>query len=1050
MLRSVSGRVFVFVLLTASSLSATPLDLRIDYRKNPLGIDDPTPRFSWRSDSSERNWRQSAYQIIVATAPENLRSGTADVWDSGKQASAQSVGIAYAGPALASRVRYFWKVRVWDESGRVSQSSEPAWWEMGLLQPSDWSASWITRDDPQSAADRAGIHWIGSSGQAALQPTQGSTFVFRTTVMLSEKPKDAALFILVRGDFEAKLNGQRVGGKHQWHDFDREDVTDSLRLGENSIEITVTAVEPNRFGPDAGSKTAPVGLAGLLKITYLNGSISRFFTDANWDARARNESMWAKAVVVAQLVDPRLGEVPPLPPPAALFRRSFEVKKSLRSARLYVTALGSYRMFLNGERIGAGVLTPGFTDLSKRVEYQTYDVTENVASGKNTLGAVLGEGWFASGMTWTGLPYFFQPPPIRLLAQLELRYSDGSNDTVVSDGSWKSLASPILHSQIYSGETYDAREEVPNWNQSSINDERWQTAAVGPESSAPLVAQPDSPVTVVSRLIPSSITRVKSAYVFDMKQNMVGWVRLRLRGPAGTRVRLRFAERLNNDGSIYTANLRNADATDTYVLRGGGEESYAPFFTFHGFRYVEVTGFPGTPTLDSVTGEVASSVSDLPTGRVRTASDLVNRMWGIGLWGQTGNFLSIPTDCPQRDERLGWMGDAGVFWRTGSYNFDIDAFSHKFMDDVTDGQTPQGNFTNVSPDSLRPFGSQGAPGWADAGVIIPWTVWMQYGDRAIVERNWDSMQRFMEFIAHENPNFIRSNGVGPNFADWLAPDERTNKDLLATAYWALVAGMMQQMAHAIGKQDDAKRYADLIDRIRNAFQKAYIKDDGTVGTGTQTSYVVTLYAKLAPEPLENAMVNLLVKDIESRNWHLSTGFLGTPFLLFTLADHGRTDVAYKLLLNQSYPSWGYMLSKGATTWWERWNGDTGDPSMNSYNHYAFGSVLAWVYRYLVGIDSASDGPGFRHMFIHPHPNAAMSQASGTYDSVYGKISVDWKEAPNSFSLKVSIPPNTTATIYLPEFANTRAWQDGAPISARREDGTYVVQTGSGDYSFEVK
>jgi len=1037
------------ILLSATLGSAAPVHLRTDYCQNPLGIDDPAPQFSWQSDSQERNWRQSAYEVLVASSPENLQNGNADVWDSSKQASSQSVAVAYAGPALQSRKRYFWMVRVWDATGKLSRSSEVAWWEMGLLQPSGWTAKWISRTASEANADRAGIRWIWASGEDPLQATPGSVFVFHTTAKLTEMPADVALYLIALGDFKAVVNGRQVGAKHGWHDFDCEDVTDELKPGDNSIDITVTVGEPNRSG-DAGSKMAKAALAGMLKITRSDGSVLRVFTDSTWTARSLNESQGKGVAVVGQLGDSKLGEVPPLPAPAALLRRDFEIGKSVQSARLYVTALGSYRIFLNGRRVGADVLTPGFTDYSKRVQYQTYDVTQNITGGRNALSAILGAGWFASGMTWAGVPYFFQTPPVRLLAQLELQYSDGSSERIVSDGSWKTAASPILRSEIYSGEIYDARAEIPNWNEASFDDAQWQSATVAPDSTAPLVAQADTPVRVVETLIPVSVTPVNGAYVFDMGQNMVGWARLKVSGQAGTRVRLRFAERLNNDGSIYTQNLRNADATDTYVLHGNGQESNAPFFTFHGFRYIEVTGFPGTPARDDINGEVATSVGDDPAARVNTASDLVNRMWSIGIWGQRGNFLSIPTDCPQRDERLGWMGDAGVFWRTGSYNFDIDAFSHKFMHDVTDAQTPEGNFTNVSPDSMRGSRSQGAPGWADAGVIIPWTVWMQYGDRAIVERNWDAMQRFMDFIAKENPDFIRKNGVGPNFADWLAPDDRTNKDLLATAYWALVARMMEQMARAIGKENDGKHYDDLIDYIRSAFQKAYIRDDGTVGTGTQTSYVVTLYAKLAPEPLESAMVNLLVKDIESRNWHLSTGFLGTPFLLFTLADHGRTDVAYKLLLNETYPSWGYMLSKDATTWWERWNGDTGDPAMNSYNHYAFGSVVAWVYRYLVGIDTGSDEPGFQHIVIHPHPNAAMTHASGMYKSAYGNISTDWNQTSNSFSLKASIPANTAATIYLPGPPNARVWQDGSPASFRQEAGAYVVQTGSGEYTFEVR
>jgi len=328
---------------------------------------------------------------------------------------------------------------------------------------------------------------------------------------------------------------------------------------------------------------------------------------------------------------------------------------------------------------------------------------------------------------------------------------------------------------------------------------------------------------------------------------------------------------------------------------------------------------------------------------------------------------------------------------------------------------------------------------------------MQYGDQAVIEENWDAMQRWMDFIQTRNPDFLRKQGVGPNFADWLAPDTKTNKDLLATAYWALIAHMMSQMAHAIGKESDAQRYHDLEKSIRAAFRKAYIKRDGTVGTGTQTSYVVALYTRMAPEKLESKLVDNLVKDIEGRGWHLSTGFLGTPFLLFTLADHGRADVAYRLLLNDSYPSWGYMLSKGATTWWERWNGDTGDPAMNSYNHYAFGSVIAWVYRYAAGIDTTPESPGFKEIVIHPHLDSRMPSVRADYESVYGKIVSDWKgTAQGPFSLHVTIPPNTSAKVYLPAIAGAHVTEDGNSVNAQPELGSYVLQVGSGSYDFEMK
>ena len=761
-------------------------------------------------------------------------------------------------------------------------------------------------------------------------------------------------------------------------------------------------------------------------------------------------------------MDKRLGDPGPLPQLAAYLRRTLAISKKVQSARLYVTALGSYRAFLNGSRVGNDVLTPDFTDYRKRVLYQAYDVTNLLANGENVISALLGDGWYGSGLTWAGMHFF--TPPDRLLAQLELDYADGSHETVATDDSWKAAASPVLISDIYGGEVYDARVEQPGWETPGFDDSAWSPAVVADAPSIIVSSQITSPARVIATLDSKYVTPVANgAYIFDMGQNMVGWATLKVKGAAGTKVRLRFAEVLNPDGTIYTANLRNADATDVYILRGGDEETFSPHFTFHGFRYVEVTGYPGTPAPDAIQGEVVSSVSGDPVAKLTTSSELVNQMWSIGIWGQRGNFLSIPTDCPQRDERLGWMGDAGVFWRTGSYNFDIAAFSQKFIQDIVDAQTSQGAFTNVSPNTL-PFagegtegtsawneGMVGAPGWGDAGVIVPWTIWVQYGDKVVIEKNWDAMQRWMNFIQSRNPDFLRKNGVGPNFGDWLAPDQNTNKDLLATAYWALIAKMMSQMAHAVGKESDSNRYNEVVENIRAAFQKAYIKEDGEVGTGTQTSYVVALYTKMAPSALEPVLVDKLVQDIQARNWHLSTGFLGTPFLLFTLADHGRTDVAYRLLLNDTYPSWGYMLSKGATTWWERWNGDTGDPAMNSYNHYAFGSVIAWVYRYVAGIDALPNAPGFKEIVIHPHLDPNMTSARAEYDSIYGKIISDWSgTAAGPLSLRVTIPANTSAKVFLPAITRAHLTENGNPVEAEREDGSYVIQIRSGSYNFEVK
>lgn len=1054
--------VVIAIFILTSAASAAPVHLRCEYLENPLGIDAAVPHFSWQSDNTERNWNQVAYEVLVASSADRLQAGNADMWDSGKVDSSDSVGIAYRGPALESRKRYYWKVRVWDAAGQTSESAEEAWWEMGFPHATDWKAKWIRWKNPEDDADRQGIRWIWISGQDALAAVPNTVATFRVTVKLSEKVRNAVLLLAARGGFVAKVNGQEVDAKKGWGAFDRRDISDQLVMGKNSIEVTVTAPEPPRFGPNAGAKTTTAALAALVKITRSNGSMMRFPTNEHWKANLEKTSQWKPARVVADLTDKRLGDPGELPQPAPYLRRTLALSKNIQRARLYVTALGSYRVFLNGSRVGDDVLTPDFTDYRKRVLYQAYDVTGLLVSGNNVVSALLGDGWYGSGLTWVGMHFF--PPLDRFVAQLELDYTDGSHDTVVTDGSWKAAASPILRSDIYGGEVYDARLEQTGWEKPGFDDSQWKAAVVADAPAIAVSSQITAPARVIATLDPKTVTLASSgAYIFDLGQNMVGWATLKVKGAAGTKVRLRFAEILNPDGTIYTANLRNADATNVYILRGGDEETFTPHFTFHGFRYVEVTGYPGTPPLDAIKGDVVSSVRGDPVATLSTSRDLVNRMWSIGIWGQRGNFLSIPTDCPQRDERLGWMGDAGVFWRTGSYNFNIAAFSQKFIQDIVDAQTTQGAFTNVAPNTL-PFGGGGtegtsawnegmvgAPGWGDAGVIVPWTTWMQYGDKAVVEENWGAMQRWMDFIQSRNPDFLRKNGVGPNFADWLAPDENTNKDLLATAYWALIANMMAQMAHAVGKEADANRYDDVVKSIRAAFQKAYIKDDGEVGTGTQTSYVAALYTKMAPQGLEPLLVNRLVKDIEARDWHLSTGFLGTPFLLFTLADHGRSDIAYRLLLNDTYPSWGYMLSKGATTWWERWNGDTGDPAMNSYNHYAFGSVIAWVYRDAAGIDTTPDSPGFKEVIIHPHLDARMTSARAEYESIYGKIISDWKGTPSGpFSLRVTIPANTSAKVFLPAIVGARLTEDGSPVEAQPDGGSYVVRIGSGSYNFEVK
>ncbi len=1028
-MRLVSLRNLVFLLLAVPA-AATPVHLQTEHLNNPVGIDAAKPQFAWQSDATTPNWMQSGYQILVATSEKNLAAGQAGVWDSGRVDSSDSIDIIYNGPALKSQTRYFWLVRVWDNTGGSSIST-PAFFETGLLSPSDWRAQWIRRIDPVDEREFAAVRWLWLPTADAKAVASGTVAEFRYPFHLDSQPTRASLHVLVAGDYVATVNGIVTGQHSNFGAFDWEEIGSLLKPGDNEILVKVTSP---RARPPA--TTAPAGFAASLRISAQRSPERRIPSDSGWFVRSGTRE-WQPAQEVGPISTPLVFAndrhtiaVGPnrIASEASLLRKDFKLTAAIQSARLTVTALGAYRAFLNGKPVASqNLLDPGFTDFSKRVLYQTYDVTSMLTRGDNTISALLGAGWHGSPMTWAGTRFY--PDPDALRAQLEITLTDGSHRTIVTDGTWKTAVAPTLFSEIYAGEVYDARLESPGWNAPHFKTKAWTNAVVlEAPSTIQLTAQPNLSIAISNTLHPVSITPANAAHpvVYDMGQNMVGNIVLHVHGPRGTAVRMRFAERLNPDGSIYTENLRNATATDTYILSGEGDETYTPSFTFHGFRYVELAGYPGTPTNASIEGLVQNSLSATPTIRFQSSSELLNHMGELGIWGQRGNFVSIPTDCPQRDERLGWMGDAGVFWRTGSYNFDIASFTRKFMLDIDDAQTADNAFTDVSPNLLGP--QPGAPGWADAGILVPYAAWLQYGDRSLLESSWPNMERFMDFILRTNPEYIRRNQLGNNYGDWLAPDQNTPKDLIATAYWAIIAGDMREMAIALGRKEDAEKYQALNDHIAEAYRKQYIQPDGSVTGNTQSVYVVTLYSGIAPEELRANMTDRLVRDIEAHNNHLTTGFLGTPFLMFVLDDNHHSDVAFKLLLQDTYPSWGYMVAKGATTWWERWNGDTGDPSMNSYNHYAFGSVMAWVFRRAAGIDTDPTGPGFHHLTLRPHVDPALPALHTEYDSPYGTVITDWNQSTRQFT--VTTPPNTNATITLP--------------SGKSED------TGSGTHTYSIE
>ena len=694
---------------------------------------------------------------------------------------------------------------------------------------------------------------------------------------------------------------------------------------------------------------------------------------------------------------------------AAYLRRVFEIKKPIARAQLYATAKGVYELNLNDRRVGSAVLAPGWTDYNRRIQYQTYDVTDLLQPDTNVLGATIGTGWYTGHVGWDAMKGYYGSR-LQLLAQLVVDYTDGTSQVISSDSQWRATTQgAIRYSDLLEGEMYDARRELTGWGSPQYDDSDWVEVETPNPIVENLVAECSPAIRVTEEIAPVDVkARPDGTAIFDMGQNMVGWVRLTVECSAGTRLQLRFAEVLDKDGGLYTENLRTARQTDTYIARGGGIEIFEPHFTFHGFRYVELAGFEGMPALETLKGRVVHSDTP-PTGSFQSSDAMVNQLYRNILWGQRGNFLSVPTDCPQRDERLGWMGDAQIFARTAAYDMDVSGFFIKWMKDIVDSQSAEGAYSNVVP-RLLDF-SDGAPAWGDAGIIVPWTIYQMYGDTRVIEQQFSSMEGWMDYLANANPDFLRVNKLNNNFGDWLALDNKdtvtdidplldpggwmeavaaTPKDLLATAYWAYDASLMAKMAAAIGRESEERRYTELFEKIKSAFIAAYVSEDGRVAGESQTSYVLALFMDLFPQHLRKAAGEHLVYEIERRDWHLATGFVGVGYLCLVLSELGYSDVAYKLLLNTTFPSWGYSIKQGATTIWERWDGWTEErgfqsPSMNSFNHYSLGSVGQWLYQYVAGIDTDMTKPGFQHIIVKPQIDARLERVEASYQAVTGMI-----------------------------------------------------------------
>jgi alpha-L-rhamnosidase len=894
------------------SAALSVVDLRVESLESPLGIGTLVPRLSWQILSDQRAVIQSAYEIRVARTERELAQNS--LWDSGRIVSGQSIELDYAGPALSSRQRYFWQVRIWDAHGMVSPWSETSYWETGLLSAQDWQADWIA-------------------------PAETS-------------------------------------------------------------------------GPAEGVEPAP------------------------------------------------------------LLRRTFRLKAGVRSARAYVTSLGLYELHLNGHRVGEQQLTPGWTSFDKRLQYQTYDVTHMLIAGENAIGVILGDGWYIGpiGLRKSSASNAAGDAARRraLLLQLQITYLDGHEETITSDGAWKASTGPILSSGIYSGETYDARLERVGWLRPGYDDRGWSSVETIPGPKDNLVAPVSPPVTRHEELRPVRVFKTPDGdSVVDLGQNMVGWVRLKVRGRAGTTVTMRHAEILDGKGNLYTANLRKAGQEIRYTLKGGGMEVYEPHFTYQGFRYVAVAGYPGRLTRNSITGIVVHSNLAL-TGQFRTSNSVVNQLQHNILWGQKGNFVDVPTDCPQRDERLGWTGDAQLFSPTAAFNMDVDGFFTKWLADLAADQRQDGSVPWVVPDVLIGFGGQaaaGAAGWGDAATIIPWNLYLAYADTHVLQAQYESMRRWVEYErSRAGETYIWAGGF--QFGDWLdyfSAAKHTNAgstspDLIATAYFAHSVDILERTAKLLGKSDDAARYAALFESIAKAFNDKFVTADAHVGEGTQTAYVLALDFDLLPEAMRKPAAELLAQDVREKG-HLTTGFLGTPRLLAMLSRYGYLSEGYMLLNRTAFPSWLYQVEHGATTIWERWDGikpdgTLQDESMNSFNHYAYGAVGAWMYEVMAGINVDANDPGYKHVIIKPQPGGGFSAVSASHESPYGRVATAWDLHAGIMQLRVEVPANTRATVELPGAKLAEVRESGRPLAqaqgitnAEEQEASVILEAGSGRYNF---
>ena len=1065
--------------------------LRTCSLENPIGIDEEAPEFSWRMEGTDRGLYQSAYRIVLAESEEKLVKEQY-LWDSGKMLSSESVGISYEGEELSPKSRYYWQVTVWDGNDEAFTSVETAFFETGLMGEGMQDARWISAPEVMGKESREqeslrytidyDMSVIKSEVSFVFGATQGRYGdMYLCQIYNDEEYAAFSLRMMRRGRLDAEESAEETDIT-ACRGEDISSFAVELQVDHENLSVMINGTKIGDYTIDAVPVAAVGCYAGRgAEYAYFDNLLVRDYAGNIWDEDEFEGEETVFSPYYAVIEEGRLKAGRGLlltkyryyDGSAPLFYREFMLADmEIDSARIYMTALGSFVLTCNGQQVSDDYFAPGKIAYNEELTYVTYDVTSLLRQGENNaLGVTLLHGWYDAGVGYSEI-YHPQGNKNALMGMLEICYRDGSTETIATDGEfWCTIESPIREDDIYQGEFYDATLEQDGFGLPGFFHENWlpaDTDAVDDTYLAlPLKGKENEPIRCVKKMTPVSVLEPQeNVYVYDFGQNFAGTVRIRVAGERGQTITLRYGEALNTEtlrnrddavGTIWTENLLSADATDYYVLKGvAGGESYEPMFTYHGFRYLQVTGLDKPIPAEDVTGIVLSS--DLEqTGDFECSNELLNQYYRNTVWSQRSNFLDNPTDCAQRDERHGWAGDAQVFSLTASYHMNTYQFYRKYLNELRLLQTPEGAFPDIAPADL---GDMGNNCWGDAAVVITWNLYTQYGRRHILEENYEALCRWIDYLVDTSDDYIRNRG---GYGDHLSL-EGTPTEMSDTAWCAHSAGLVSKMAAILGNTEDAEYYGQISENYKSAWRKAFVTEDGTTVCDTQTSYALGLAFGLFSGDMEEDAADRLNTLAEYSGYHINTGYSGIGYLLPALSEAGLTQTAYNYLLQEDYPSLLYFAGHGATTIYESLNAymenEDGTYSINgSMNHYAFGAPVSWLYTDVLGIQSDENAPGYHHILLKPEVGTALTYAKGSYESIYGNIKMEWKQTDDGYVFDIEIPANTTATLELsiPDYIN-EYYEGSQPVEKAdgiqclgedSERGKVQFEIVSGSYSFTV-